>query len=374
MLLLAAIAAPVALAGEAVRPSDPASTACKPPAACGDVAGYAERSLAATTAKDRYALGLWCKEKGLQPEARAQFRAAIKLDPELAAAREELGERLVAGRWVPAEESLRAKGLVPFEGEWLLPEEKATRTAPKEERERLAAEEQRARKLLETMAAGDERAARMAKEALKSVPDAALVGPLAFGLRAANVDVRTFAASEIGRIGDRRGMRALVFRALVDPSTEVRAACVAAARKFNDPELLAPFAEAFLNSPSASTRAAAAEAIGGVGDVRGVQLLVQAIEGHGGGPRSHIYFATQQSFIQDFDVEVAQTAFIADPMVGVLQEGAVLDVKVVSNEWYSTRVERQAIYGSLRGLTGQTLPDEVAAWSKWHREQASAKK
>jgi type II secretory pathway component GspD/PulD (secretin) len=43
--------------------------------------------------------------------------------------------------------------------------------------------------------------------------------------------------------------------------------------------------------------------------------------------RANITLITQLSFIQDFDVEVAQTAFIADPIVGVIQDGLVLDVQ-----------------------------------------------
>ncbi len=43
--------------------------------------------------------------------------------------------------------------------------------------------------------------------------------------------------------------------------------------------------------------------------------------------RANITLINQLSFIQDFDVEVAQTAFIADPIVGVIQDGVVLDVQ-----------------------------------------------
>ena len=43
--------------------------------------------------------------------------------------------------------------------------------------------------------------------------------------------------------------------------------------------------------------------------------------------RANITIINQLSFIQDFDVEVAQTAFIADPIVGVIQDGVVLDVQ-----------------------------------------------
>jgi general secretion pathway protein D len=43
--------------------------------------------------------------------------------------------------------------------------------------------------------------------------------------------------------------------------------------------------------------------------------------------RANITVVNQISFIEDFDVEVAQTAFIADPIVGVIQDGLVLDVQ-----------------------------------------------
>ena len=42
--------------------------------------------------------------------------------------------------------------------------------------------------------------------------------------------------------------------------------------------------------------------------------------------RANITLINQLTFIQDFDVEVAQTAFIADPIVGIIQDGVVLDV------------------------------------------------
>jgi tetratricopeptide (TPR) repeat protein len=49
--------------------------------------------------------------------------------------------------------------------------------------------------------------------------------------------------------------------------------------------------------------------------------------------RANITLITQLTFIQDFDVEVAQTAFIADPIIGVIQDGLVLDVQpTVSND------------------------------------------
>jgi type II secretory pathway component GspD/PulD (secretin) len=49
--------------------------------------------------------------------------------------------------------------------------------------------------------------------------------------------------------------------------------------------------------------------------------------------RANITLINQLTFIQDFDVEVAQTAFIADPIIGIIQDGVVLDVQpTVSND------------------------------------------
>ncbi|NJN14700.1 MAG: type II and III secretion system protein, partial [Planctomycetes bacterium] len=43
--------------------------------------------------------------------------------------------------------------------------------------------------------------------------------------------------------------------------------------------------------------------------------------------RANLTVVNQISFVQDFDVEVAQTAFIADPVIGVIQDGLTLDVR-----------------------------------------------
>jgi Flp pilus assembly secretin CpaC len=49
--------------------------------------------------------------------------------------------------------------------------------------------------------------------------------------------------------------------------------------------------------------------------------------------RANLTLVNQVSYVKDYDVEVAQTAFIADPIVDVVQDGLTLDVKpVVSHD------------------------------------------
>ncbi|MCA8950324.1 MAG: hypothetical protein KDE27_12535 [Planctomycetes bacterium] len=45
--------------------------------------------------------------------------------------------------------------------------------------------------------------------------------------------------------------------------------------------------------------------------------------------RGHVAVINQTAYVRDFDVEVAQAAFIADPKVDVIQDGVVLDVQPV---------------------------------------------
>ena len=43
--------------------------------------------------------------------------------------------------------------------------------------------------------------------------------------------------------------------------------------------------------------------------------------------RANLTIVNQVTYVKDYDVEVAQTAFIADPLVDIIQDGLVLDVR-----------------------------------------------
>ncbi len=110
-----------------------------------------------------------------------------------------------------------------------------------------------------------------------------------------------------------------------------------------------------------------------MGDVDAAAYLVVRWEKRSGN-FTRVYFAQarQISFIQDFDVEVASTSFIADPIVGVLQEGVVQDVRVLATEVVGTAVERvetAAYRQALTTLSGEDHGDDVKAWRAWCDEQ-----
>jgi type II secretory pathway component GspD/PulD (secretin) len=68
--------------------------------------------------------------------------------------------------------------------------------------------------------------------------------------------------------------------------------------------------------------------------------------------RANITLINQLTYIQDFDVEVAQTAFIADPIIGIIQDGLVLDVQptVSHDRKYITLTLRPTIANLVRPI------------------------
>ena len=86
---------------------------------------YEERAsqLAAADADGWVALGQWAEAKGLSSQAREAYHRALAASPFDPRANEALGNVLMDGRWVSEDESYRARGYVPFEGDWITPAE-----------------------------------------------------------------------------------------------------------------------------------------------------------------------------------------------------------------------------------------------------------
>ena len=98
----------------------------------------AYRAKTAEDVKSRWDLYKWAKKKGFTKELAFILEAIVDLKPNDKKARKLLGHKLVDEQWMsPAEEKRylaqkfeaeqRAKGLVPYQGEWVTPEERDAR-------------------------------------------------------------------------------------------------------------------------------------------------------------------------------------------------------------------------------------------------------
>ena len=318
--------------------------------------------------EDHYALARWCESKGLASQARAHFQEVVELDAGHEGARRALGWRRIDGRWVSPDRVLEEAGFVREGGRWMLPGERE-----------LLDHEGTAVTTLDDLTARNVRAlvsidpeARSQAEASLIAADPARVLPqLLIALRDERWDLRAGAARMLGKIGGERVEPTLVTRALVDRVAAVRGAAVEGLREGNHRDIYAPFVRA-MAADEMAIRVNAVAALGELGDERAVGYLVKHIHYTGSGPRSHIYIGRQIAYVRDYDVEVAQRAAIADPIIGTIQDGLVLDVQVTSIEGDRITIERRYTSGALGRLTGAEPPgvveDSRAAWTHWWRE------
>ena len=287
----------------------------------------------------------------------------IRLQPDHAAARRALGHEQVDGAWMSAADARRKRGLVLFEGRWLLPAE--VEAAARKDAPPVVGDALRRRADASRAAhVGDGRGAagpggphgagrgavrtspaRRARHALRRGR------PRARGLRPhARRDRRrggAAAADLLRRARHRRGGAA-----------RGRArGCVLRPRRHRHP--LHPRA----GSENLRLVANAAEALADLGDPRALGYIVKRLTSHGSSARAFVSFINQVSYVRDYDVEIAQASNIANPDVAIIQDGVVLDVRVIDAGYTKTWIE-PILVGAASRLAGREFAnrDEVLAW------------
>ena len=176
---------------------------------------------------------------------------------------------------------------------------------------------------------------------------------------------RAFAIQALGRLMPKENLKQAIRMAVLDRSKDVRQAANEILTHSQDDNLVHTLRQA-LRSKHPPIRRNAAEALGALRDPRAVSDLIARVTYSGGtGQRVNISNVRQISYIQDFDVEVAQAAFIGDPVINIMQEGAVLDVTLLGTygetDYY---LERGAALRALRDITGERFSD-VKSWQKY---------
>jgi hypothetical protein len=316
-------------------------------------------AIAPGDAEAHYRQALACQAAGLADLAERELRAVIVAEPGHPAARRALGYEQVDGAWLTVAEARRARGLVNYEGKWILPQE-VDRAAGT--RRRVAPKDPTVASAMRKAALAEPALARAATERLSRAPARERVETATALLLDGDPRVRKWAAGELASLGDEAGLRPLLASAVRDRDAEVRLAAVKAAATFGHDDAAVPLVLAMWSEHDGIV-ANAARALASLGDRRAVRYVVKRIESHGSSPRSYFSHLQQQSYIRDFDVEVAQTSSIADPQIGIIQEGTVQDAQVLDAMIQKTIVEKVLIdsFNSLAG-TSFKQPDQVAAW------------
>ncbi|MEZ5978938.1 MAG: HEAT repeat domain-containing protein [Planctomycetota bacterium] len=180
---------------------------------------------------------------------------------------------------------------------------------------------------------------------------------------------RTLAAELLGRLGPADESKVLLVRAVMDSSEDVRLACACALGRTSEPGFVLPLERA-LGSSNPQIQANAAQALGAIGMPQALPAIARAItapssgSGTPSGPRGYVFVGRQFAYVQDYDVEIATAASIADPQIGVLVEGSVLDVRVLATTIDRTIVRRY-LARSAKQLLGRDIGKTPAEWDAW---------
>ncbi len=210
--------------------------------------------------------------------------------------------------------------------------------------------------------------AQQARRQLPLLPAAARLRPLVKALHCEPASLRVYAAGALAALERKDVVRPLLWRVIRERDAGARKAMVKAIRRMKDPGSVHVLGRA-LGSRYAPFRQRAAEALVGLGDELAYPYLITKWEGRSGDfPQVYIALARQLSYIQDFDVEVASTSFIADPIVGVLQDATVLGVKIHATEQIEHLAAIRTYRSSLEALGGTRRGSGVKAWRRWWNE------
>ena len=170
--------------------------------------------------------------------------------------------------------------------------------------------------------------------------------------------------------------------AILDGRQAVRESAMEIARE-NGRELRAMrYLAPGLGHSNGKFRIRTAEAFGRLKDLAALPLLVDAGPKAGvalrrgglpgGATRAHMAVLTQTSYIRDFDVEVAQAAIIANPVVGVIQSGTVLDVTVMAVTTHRNHILR-SYRDAIREISGDDPGADPKRWKEWLEKRTQAK-
>ncbi len=316
-------------------------------------------------AKALYALALWAERAGLGAQRRECLEAVVAADPEHASARSALGEQKSDGKWLEGAALLAAKGFVSRDGAWVLKEEADALSRRAEAAKGLLPPEKRAEELLKKAAEGTEAAKKFALDALAGLDADDVRRPALRALRRGEPGAREVAARALAKSRDVDVLRPLIGAAVLDRSATVRVAAVESLKEIGDADAVRPIAKAMW-SDVPEVRMNAAEALGSFGGGMSVEWVIRRVMATGGpGGRNYIFVGRQESYISDFDVEIAQASQIGDPVIGVIREGVMLDYRVLATREEWTDVERRVYYNALVRATGKDFGQDAVAWKKW---------
>ncbi|MBI3819701.1 MAG: HEAT repeat domain-containing protein [Planctomycetes bacterium] len=215
---------------------------------------------------------------------------------------------------------------------------------------------------------------RYAKVLLSQIPAPALAIELEHAIVSPKAPVRRLASELYTSLGLKADTGPLVRRVYYDADPGVRQAAAKSIAVRNDSKSAGRIS-AGLKEQSPIFRMHTAEALGEMGRIESVpelikhwNALVQAGSSGAYAPRAYFFSGTVQSYVAGYDVEVAQAAAIAHPIVSTLQSGVVLDVRVIgAHSDQGLAIEKGVVHDALVKIAKADFGNQPKAWADWYQ-------
>lgn len=207
---------------------------------------------------------------------------------------------------------------------------------------------------------------------LMALRDRLTVEDLRPGYTSSAPRTREFTAFLLGLGPDREATNVLAHLSLEDADAGVRSVAYDALAKRMGDKIYWPMLSAAVSAPKFEVRLRALSKLEEIGDARAVPALSRrlgiatgaagaaagaagaagAANGGGrGGDDGYVFSGTQTALVTDFDVEVAQGAVIADPIVSTVTSGALLRVRNVHVSIHQR--EKDALWRAILASSGR---------------------
>ena len=314
-----------------------------------EIAYIKRRAVTTDSVEAHLALAEWCRKNRLKQERKNHLVQVLRIDPDHAYARSQLGYSLVDGKWMTRDEKMLSRGYVRDAGRWVLPQEKQLRDKQKQLKQ---AERQWYEKVkrYSKWLTGNKRTS--GREHLLDIKDPratpALVHFFAKAQRQENVEILARALTQVSTPA---AFDAIVKRTMVESDDDITFFCLELLEQYKPVGATGVYVDA-LRSKDNVTVNRAGRGLSFVGDSTVVRPLIQSL-------------VTQHKFkIGNENPGAVSTSFggsVGGKGTGFVSGGGP---KIVAQN-----MRNKEVLGALRSITGKDFDYDVAAWNRWYESQ-----
>lgn len=345
------------------------------------------------------ALAQWCAEQDYTAGWRTHLKAALRLDPDCAPAREALGYVQVDGKWVKKSRLEKAAATQPADSAASQPSgaasEKAAEKASEkssdnaEDADDLEQPEDQNSELVraiqgqwyrqiraireQKLESANPRRVQEGRDKIMAIDDPLAVRPMVRALGEGGAAARGVLLEALSRFSNDEATVNIAVLAIVDPEETIRHDALVELKRRDDPRVSLQFRKGLYSKNDELVRRAAI----GIGVLRDKSAVPDLIELLTAQRTKLVEISTRAFFREMFGVFTSRYNYTTGsgqtigyfPTVEVNSPGFHNVIVDRDYQYRHVTVYRTEVLEALRGITGQNFGFDAADWRRWYEEQ-----